>query len=203
MEADMAKQKKRVNPSSEKTPKKKKAKTNAKSAERKIKDPKAKVTKVDRGKTKAKKSKDKAQPMLNLGGLTGNPSDYNMFEAANHNVGKTNLSAVNETRKADQLKALLASVPENDLRSAHVDIKHIRNATVQLFRRNIRPAPGGEWRMRGMRLPLKNHQVLVSHRAQFSPCSECGRLMGGVTGGGLDERKRNGSRNAEWWTFGG
>lgn len=123
------------------TPKAKKAQS-----EKKQKEPKAKQGKAaNKNKGKAPAT-SKAQPnLLNMGSLLGS----DLYDTANANIGRTPLAAPTATTKAEALKQLIASVPEEDKRGATTDNTHVSKATKILHKYNVHADGKGGWLLKG------------------------------------------------------
>jgi hypothetical protein len=124
----------------------------------KVKDKNAKVSK------KAAKSKGKGGPrnkgpsMFDYGSLfTGN-----VIRDAQGNQGRAQLPLMSSTRKADALKALVASVPQEHRKMAQVDRNYLDSACKDFVgRMSVRAHPGSDgWVVTGMTCILKHHQLL-------------------------------------------
>ncbi|KAI9694114.1 MAG: hypothetical protein M1822_003385 [Bathelium mastoideum] len=89
-------------------------------------------------------------------------SNSNVYIDANENLSKGGLPEVSQRNKNDALKALIASVPEEDRRSANLDKKQIMEASKMLghSRGLCRMDGKGGWHLKGFNGSLKHHQVL-------------------------------------------
>ncbi|KAL9089450.1 MAG: hypothetical protein Q9165_005771 [Trypethelium subeluteriae] len=89
-------------------------------------------------------------------------SNSNIYLDANENLSKGGLPELTRGNKAEALKALIASVPEEDRRSANLDKRQILDASKMLghSRGLCRTDGKGGWALKGFNGSLKHHQVL-------------------------------------------
>ncbi|KAF2240091.1 hypothetical protein EV356DRAFT_438057 [Viridothelium virens] len=89
-------------------------------------------------------------------------SNSNIYVDANENLSKGGLPELTGGNKAEALKALIASVPEEDRRSANLDRRQIMEASKMLGNRRglCRTNGAGGWALKGFKGALKHHQVL-------------------------------------------
>ena len=88
-------------------------------------------------------------------------SNSNVYIDANENLSRGGFPDLPQRNKTDALKALIASVPEEDRRSASLDKKQILAASRMLGRNGLCRLDGkGDWYLKGLQGSLKHHQVL-------------------------------------------
>ena len=136
---------------------KRKPKPGSKATETSADKPKAtKPSQKSRAKgTKSSKGKKKQPTLLNLNSLLHS----NVYADANASLDSGPITLMTETRKADALKQLIASVPLDDQRIANREKEHVLKATIALGKRKVKPDGNGGWAFKGMISSLKNHQV--------------------------------------------
>lgn len=107
--------------------------------------------------TKGTNAKGKAtQPtLLNVNSLLYS----NVYVDANASHNSAPIPSMTETRKADALKQLIASVPLEDQRMANREKEHIRKATIQLGCNRVKADGKGGWAFKGLVTSLTHHQV--------------------------------------------
>ncbi|OJD35651.1 dna repair protein rad5 [Diplodia corticola] len=96
----------------------------------------------------------------NVAHTLGSLMQSNVFhdQAANQNAPY--LPEITDTRKAEALKKLLASVPENQRKRAVTDKKELFKASRKFSHRAARPDGHGGWKITGMTTSLQNHQLI-------------------------------------------
>jgi hypothetical protein len=103
------------------------------------------------------KSKRKGPTMLNMNSLF----DNDIIGAAQANQKKGDLPTFKSTKKAEALKELIASMPQDQQKLASVDKRALEKATRSFSGHGSMKADGdGNWRLKGMRTSLKPFQVL-------------------------------------------
>ncbi|KAK4574889.1 hypothetical protein LTR86_001731 [Recurvomyces mirabilis] len=150
-----------------------------------------------RGK-KAGGAKTKGQPkrggdMTNLNSIIGT----NIFEDAARTKNLPTQPTFGDqlpTRRANALQALIASVPIGDKKAASHD-KRALDAAIKDFtgQASVKPAPDGNWTVKGMRATLKAYQVMgtafMRRRENASDMPKGGLLADQVNGRPHDKAK--------------
>lgn len=100
--------------------------------------------------------------LLDVGSLLS----ANVIRDAQANTGMARLPMLTDTRKAEALKKLVASLPKEHRKAAQTDSNSLHAATRDFTGRGmVRAVPGdgeeeGGWRVSGMKSALKPHQLL-------------------------------------------
>ncbi|KAK5124089.1 hypothetical protein LTR16_003635, partial [Cryomyces antarcticus] len=144
-----------------------KKRTNRSNSKRKPKEPKEhkghkEPDQVDKkGRPKGRRSDafpKKPELLKNINSL----ARRHVYNNSNTDLEHRALPEITATTTSASLKALLASVPTENQRSARIDGRHIVDAVKILGQSQGRCRADGEggWRLKGMSLSLKHHQVL-------------------------------------------
>ncbi|QDS73153.1 hypothetical protein FKW77_001974 [Venturia effusa] len=132
-------------------------KSKSKSNNDKIRDKASKVSKKPAKPKKKRGGGSDDNRMLDVGSLFNS----NVIQAAQANVGRAPLAALDSTRRAEALKQLVASVPLEHRKMAKVDKNYLNRACRDFTGRAVRAVPGNDgWQVAGMTCVLKHHQLL-------------------------------------------
>ncbi|KAL1628748.1 hypothetical protein SLS54_001436 [Diplodia seriata] len=101
------------------------------------------------------------QETSNNGARTlGSLMQTDVFRDQEANQNAPALPDITDTRKAEALKKLLASVPENQRKRAITDRNELVKASKKFSHRAARPDGCGGWKITGMLTSLQNHQLI-------------------------------------------
>ena len=108
-------------------------------------------------------------------------SNSNIYVDANENLTRGGLPDLTQRNKAEALKALIASVPEQDRRGANLDKKQILDASKTLGPKGLCRMDGrGGWHLKGFNGSLKHHQVLGAAFMHEREMQSVGEPYGGL-----------------------